>query len=82
MDMLYNSDLVDNTTKPRNKMTVQVSGGTIVVTHKATVPGYKQYIWFNKYDITKIISFKNLIKTYQVTYNNINQILLVHREDQ
>ena len=54
---------------------------TQTVTHKATVPKYKQYVCFSKDAITNIIALKNLIKQYQVTYDSINQILVVHRED-
>ena len=63
-------------------MRVQGNGGTLAVTHKATGPGYKIYFWFRKYYITNIMSLKQLIKQYQVTYNSIDQIFLVYREDQ
>ena len=53
-----------------------------MVTHKATVTGYKQDVWFKKYAITNTISLKNLIKQYWVTYDRIDQIFVVHREDQ
>ena len=52
-----------------------------MVTHKAIVPGYKQYLWLRKVSITNIISLKNLIKQYQVIYDSTDQILMVHRED-
>ena len=62
--LLYNSDLVKNITNTENNMTVQVNGSTLVVTHKATVPIYKQDVWFIKDDITNTIALKNLIKKY------------------
>ena len=82
MNIFYNSDLVENITKTGKIMKVQDNGGTLAVTHKATVPGYKQYVWFNKDAITNKISLKNLINKYQVTYDIIDQIFVVHREDQ
>ena len=63
-------------------MTVQVNGGTLSVTHKATVPGYKQVVWFIKYSITNIIALKKIVKRYRVKYNSIDKISVVHREDQ
>ena len=63
-------------------MTVQGNGGTLAVTHKATVLGYKQDLWFRKYYITNIIALKNLIKQYQLTYSSTYQIFVVNREDQ
>ena len=61
MDLFCNSELVENTTKNEKNTTVQVNGGTLAVTHNATVPGYKQDVWFSKGDITNIIAIKNLI---------------------
>ena len=59
-------------------MTVQGNSGTLAVTHKAKVPGYKQDVWFSKYDITNTIALKNFIKQYWVTYDSIDQIFVVH----
>ena len=39
-------------------------------------------MWFRKNAITNIIAPKNLIKEYGVTYDRIDQIFVVHREDQ
>ena len=63
-------------------MTVQGNGVTLEVTHKETVTVYEQYVWFRRYYITTIISLKKLIKKYQLTYDRINQISVVHREEQ
>ena len=43
-------------------MTVQGNEITLSVTHKETVPIYKQYAWFSKDAITNIIDIKILIK--------------------
>ena len=63
-------------------MKVQGNVGTLAVTYKETETGYKQDLWFRKYTITNIIVLKNLMKQYQVTYERIDQILVVHKEDQ
>ena len=62
MDLFYNLDLVENTTRSVKKITVQGNGGTLAVTHKAIFTGYKQDVWFYKYAITNIIYLKKLIK--------------------
>ena len=60
---------------------MQSNGGNLAVTHKETVPGYKKDMWFSKDAITSIIALKNLINKYRVTYDSINHILVLHRED-
>ena len=82
MDLLWNSDLVENIIKARKNITVQDNGGTLSFIHKAKVFGYKQYVWFSKDAITNIIYLKNLIDKYRVTYDSIDQIFMVHKEDQ
>ena len=59
-------------------MKVQGNGVTLAVTHKAIFPIYKKDVWFRKYAITNIISLKSLIKQYQVTYDSIDKIFVVH----
>ena len=53
-----------------------------MVTNKATVLGYKQDAWFKKDAIINITDTKYFIKKYQVTYDSIYRILVVHREYQ
>ena len=60
-------------------MTAKGNVRNLEVTHKATVPECKQDVWFSKDSITNIIVLKNWIKKYQVTYDSIDQIFVVHR---
>ena len=62
-------------------MKLQGNGSSLAVTHKSTVHGYKQDVWFSKYAITNIISLKNLIKQYRVTYDSIDQKFMLYRAD-
>ena len=62
-------------------MIVQGNGSTLAVIHKATVPRYKQDVWFRKDSITTMIALKNLFKKYWFTYDSIDQIFVAHRED-
>ena len=61
MNLLRNLDLVENITKAGKTITVQGNGVTLVVTHKETVPGYKQDVCFIKYSIANIIYLKNFL---------------------
>ena len=61
---------------------MQGNVGNLAVNHKKTVPGYKKYVWLRKYAITNIITLKNLINKYQVAYDIIDQIFVVHKEDE
>ena len=47
MDMFRKSDLVENTTKAGYNMTVKGNGGTLEVTQKKPVTGYKQDLCFS-----------------------------------
>ena len=62
-------------------MKLHGNGGTLVVTQKATVNRYKQDVCFSKDAITNKNPIKNLIKQYQVTYDSIDQIFVVHMEE-
>ena len=52
----------------------------MVVSKKARVPGYNNDVWFSEKAITNIISLKNLIRQYRVTYDSKDEHFVVHRE--
>jgi hypothetical protein len=52
----------------------------MVVSHKASILGYHNNVWFSKRAITNIIALKNLIKQYCVTYDSNDEMFVVHRE--
>ena len=82
MDLFCNSYLVENITEDEKNTTVQSNGDTLAVTHRATLPGYKQDVWFSKDAITNIFAIKILIRQYQVTYDSIDKTFVVQREYQ
>ena len=82
MDLLCNSYPVENNTKDEKKTTVNGNGNILAVTHKAILTGYKQDAWFRTDAINNTIDIKNFLKQHQVTYDSINKIFVVHREDQ
>jgi hypothetical protein len=53
----------------------------MTVSHKASIDGYPEDVWFSKRAITNIISLKNLRNVYLVTYNSEDgRGFVVHRE--
>jgi hypothetical protein len=82
MDLFYNAALVSKTHKSTTVMRQKSNGGNMVVTRKATMPGYNKDVWFSTRDITNIIALSNLIQQYRVTYDSDNKMFVVHRESQ
>jgi hypothetical protein len=63
-------------------MKLKSNGGTMVVTWKATIPGYNKDVWFITRAITNIIALSNLIQQYRVTYDSDNKMCVAHQEPQ
>jgi hypothetical protein len=63
-------------------MRLKSNGGTMVVTRKATMPGYNKTVWFSTRAITNIIALRNLIDQYRVTYDSDYLMFVVHRESE
>jgi hypothetical protein len=82
MDLLCNASSVSKTCKSTTSMRLESNGGTMVVTRKATMPGYNKDVWFSTRAITNIIALSNLIQKYRVTYDSDDNIFVVHRESQ
>ena len=59
---------------------VQGNGGTIAIKYKARMPGYNYDTWYSNDAIANIISLKNMISQYCVTYDSGDQTFIVHRE--
>jgi hypothetical protein len=82
MDLFCNAALVSKTCKSTTSMRLKSNGGTMVVTQKATMPGYNKDGWFSTRAITNIIALSNLIQQYRVTYDIDDKMFVVHRESQ
>jgi hypothetical protein len=80
MDLFCNTALVSKTRKYTTSMRLKSNGGTMVVTRKATMPGYNKAVWFSTRAITNIIALSNLIQQYRVTYDSDDKMFVVHRE--
>ena len=55
--------------------------GGIVIYHKVVVAGDIKDVWFDKNAIPNIFALNNLIQQYRVTYDSLDQIFIVHREE-
>jgi hypothetical protein len=82
MDLFCNAALVSKTCKYTTSMRLKSNGGTMLVTRKATMPGYNKDVWFRTRAITNIIALRNLIQQYHVTYDSDDKMFVVHRESQ
>ena len=61
-------------------MRLTSNGRTMLVMHKAMMPGYHTDMWFDKKAITNILALRNVIKQYRVTYDSDDQMFVVHRQ--
>jgi uncharacterized protein YodC (DUF2158 family) len=81
VDLICNHDLVTRRTFRSNKsMRLKSNGGTMVITKKAEISGSHVHVWYNKNAIANILSLRNVIKQYPVTYDSDDKMLVVHRE--
>ena len=62
-------------------MCLQINRGKILITHKAEVSGYKPHVWFDQKSIINLISLGNLVKKYHATYNSLDDMFILHREE-
>ena len=81
MDLICNKQFTSKINKYREKLRVQSNGGTLVVNQLSDMPGYKIKTWFRNKDITNIVSLKNIIKQYRVTYDSNEKQFVEHRQD-
>jgi hypothetical protein len=82
MGILCNAALVSKISKSRSSMRLKSNDSTMIVTRKATLPGYNKSVWFSTREITNIIALRNLIDQYRVTYDSDDLMFAVHRESE
>ena len=63
-------------------MRLKSYGGTMTVSHQATVKFCHNSVWFSENVVTNIISLRNLRLQYLVTYNIEEMLFIVHRESE
>jgi hypothetical protein len=82
MDIFCNAALESKTCKSTAGMILKSNGGTMVVTRKATMPGYNNDVWLSARAITNIIASSNLIHQYRITYDSDDKTFAVHQDYQ
>ena len=80
LDLICNKKLATKIDKSNLTMTVQGNGGTLDITHRAKLKGYTSKLLFRKEAITNILSLKNTIKQYRVTYDSNDEMFVVHKK--
>ena len=51
----------------------------MLITHKAHVSGYNPRVWLNQKAITNLIALNNLINKYHITYDRLDEVLILHQ---
>jgi hypothetical protein len=80
MDLACNKEYITDIRKSKQTMRLHSNGGQMNVDHKSTIPGYMHHVWFDADVITNIVSLKNIIQQYCVTYDSLDLAFVVHRE--
>jgi hypothetical protein len=79
-DPCCNKKFTSKITKATNALRMTSNGGSLRITEKCKIPGYKYSVWYSKKAITNIICLKNIIKCYRVTYDSkLDTTFVVHR---
>ena len=80
LDLICNKKLTSKIKNSDKKISVQGNRGTFANKYKASMPGYSYDTCYSKDTISNIISLKNMIIQYRVTYDRENETFLVHQE--
>ncbi len=80
MSLFCNRKLVTNVCDSDEPLTLQSNGGSMKVYQVADIGKDQCPIWFSTKAITNILSLKEVIKRYSVTYNSYDEAFYVYRE--
>jgi hypothetical protein len=80
MSLFCNKKLVTNTRNSDDPLTLHSNGGSMEVSMMADIGKGKPAVWFSTKAITNILSLKEVIKTYRVTYDSYDEEFVVYRQ--
>ena len=80
LDIISNKMLTSKIKNSDKKISVQGNGGTLTIKYRSRMPGYSYDTWYRKDAIANIISLKNMIRQYRVTYDSDDKTLILHSE--
>ena len=78
MYLFCNQALVGKIAKSKTKVQLKSNGGTMIVSHQATVNQYQNSVCFSKNNITNIVSLSNLRLKYLITYRSNMMVFILH----
>ena len=81
MYLICNNKFTSKINNSREKLRVQSNSGALVVNQRSEMPVHKIKTWFINKAITNIVSLKNVIKQYRVTYDSNNKKFVVYIQD-
>ena len=81
MSLFCNKALVTNIRKSTSPLTLRSNGGSMKVSRMASIADDKPNVWFSAHAITNILSLKEVIRSYRVTYDSYDRTFIVWRED-
>ena len=80
LSFFCNRRMVTDVSSSAEPLTLRSNGGTLDVDHTALI-GQSTEVWFSKKAITNILSLKDVIKCYRVTYDSYDGAFIVWREN-
>ena len=81
MSLFCNKKMVSNIRKSAESLTLRSNGGSMEVHNVASIGKGKPDVWFSTKAITNILSMKDVISTYRVTYDSYDEAFIVWREE-
>jgi len=80
MSLFCNNKSVRNICKALDSLIFKSNGGSMKVKQLASI-GRKVNVWFSRHAITNILSVKDVMESYRITYDSYNQAFIVWREE-
>ena len=79
ISLFCNKQLITNICKAKKNMTPMSNGGSMSVDKIADIGENQSLVWFSEKAIANILSLKEAIARYQVTYNSEDMEFIIHR---
>ncbi len=80
MSLFCNKRLVQSIRRSLEPLILKSNGGSMTV-HQVASIGKKAEVWFLKDAITNILSIKDVMKSYRITYDSYDKAFIVWREE-
>ena len=81
-DLCCNPDFAQKKRVAKRAMNMSSNGGDMRISKECKVLGYEFWVWYTQRAMTNILSLKNLIRLYRVTYDSEKRTsFIVHREE-